>query len=241
MLLIPILNTINTAVCITIIQHFSDCDRSAIFRISSKEIAIWNNSYQHPMQLDLFQTSSKLWLTWAGVHVLRVLSINCISSTWQSLFSIRHNEYVIPGYQHIFSPGENDVRSLFAHVEVRDHYSDVGYHLLVQDAPGLIHKYMMLIHVAHFFSLDIFKTTIRFPMYVHRFPCSGPFRVFSCSQRRPPRKISTTSPDLEFISFFVETPVFPVDNMMLWYPILAPTNIDTAIYLYMYIYSQQNI
>jgi hypothetical protein len=55
-------------------QHFSDCDGSAIFRISSNNLSIWTNPYQHPMQFDLFQTSSKFWPTWVGVHVLRVLS-----------------------------------------------------------------------------------------------------------------------------------------------------------------------
>jgi hypothetical protein len=80
---------------IIIVQHFSDCDGSAIFRISSNKVAVWNNSYQNPMQLDRFQTSSKFWLTWVGVHVLRVLSnitqkcclINCINSSSTSTTS----------------------------------------------------------------------------------------------------------------------------------------------------------
>jgi hypothetical protein len=103
----PMLNTINTdtkydqyrscfCCCVSIwfqktyfaiMQHFSDCDGSAIF--GTETIAMWNNSYQHPMRFDLFQTSSKWGLTWVGVHVLRVLStiiqksclINCINSS----------------------------------------------------------------------------------------------------------------------------------------------------------------
>jgi hypothetical protein len=60
-------------------QHLSDCDGSAIFRISSKQIANCTNSYQDRMQFDLFRTSSKLLRTdtkkerW-GSHVLRMLS-----------------------------------------------------------------------------------------------------------------------------------------------------------------------
>jgi hypothetical protein len=79
---------------VAIMQHFSDCDGSAIFRISSTQIAICTNSYQHRMQFDLFQTSSKFWLTCVGVHVLRVLSkvtkcclINCINSSSTSTTS----------------------------------------------------------------------------------------------------------------------------------------------------------
>jgi hypothetical protein len=52
-------------------QHFSDCDGSAMFGISP--VAIWTNSYQHPTQFDLFQTSSKLSLTWVGVQILQSL------------------------------------------------------------------------------------------------------------------------------------------------------------------------
>jgi hypothetical protein len=44
---------------LAIMQHFSDCDGSAIFRISSKKGANRTNSYQHRMQIDMFQTSSK--------------------------------------------------------------------------------------------------------------------------------------------------------------------------------------
>jgi hypothetical protein len=66
----------------TIMQHFSDCDGNAIFRISSNNLSIWTNSYQNPTQFDLFQNSSKFWslgcsenfLEKVGVHVLRVLS-----------------------------------------------------------------------------------------------------------------------------------------------------------------------
>jgi hypothetical protein len=41
-----------------IMQHLSDCHGSAIFRIASEKLGIWPNSYQHPMQFDLFRTSS---------------------------------------------------------------------------------------------------------------------------------------------------------------------------------------
>jgi hypothetical protein len=54
-------------------QHFSDCNGSAIFRISSKQVVICTNSYQHRMQFDLFRTSSKLWRTWVGVQSLQSL------------------------------------------------------------------------------------------------------------------------------------------------------------------------
>jgi hypothetical protein len=37
-------------------------------------------------------------------------------------------------------------RTLFVNFELRDHSGDVGHHLLVQDAPSFIHKYMILIH-----------------------------------------------------------------------------------------------
>jgi hypothetical protein len=39
-------------------QHFSDCDGSAIFRVASKNVGICINSYQNRTLLDLFQTSS---------------------------------------------------------------------------------------------------------------------------------------------------------------------------------------
>jgi hypothetical protein len=65
-----ILNTINTdQICYFTIMH-----GSSIFRVSSNNLSIWTNSYQNPTQYDLFRISSKLWLTWVGVHVLRVLS-----------------------------------------------------------------------------------------------------------------------------------------------------------------------
>jgi hypothetical protein len=40
-------------------QHFADCDGSAIFRISSKQIAIRTHSYQTRMDFDLFSTCPK--------------------------------------------------------------------------------------------------------------------------------------------------------------------------------------
>jgi hypothetical protein len=53
-----------------IMQHFSDCDGSAIFGISSKNTAISTNTYQHRMLFDLFRTSSMFSLIWVGVHSL---------------------------------------------------------------------------------------------------------------------------------------------------------------------------
>jgi hypothetical protein len=43
---------------IATMQHLSYCDGSAIFRISSKNLPIYTNSYQNPMQFELFQTRS---------------------------------------------------------------------------------------------------------------------------------------------------------------------------------------
>jgi hypothetical protein len=54
-------------------QHFSDCDWNAIFGISSNNVSIWSNSYENPMQFDLFRTSSKFWHTWVGDHSLKSL------------------------------------------------------------------------------------------------------------------------------------------------------------------------
>jgi hypothetical protein len=51
-------------------QHFSDCDGRAIFRVSSKNRFICPNSYQNRMECDLLRTSSKCWLIWVGVHSL---------------------------------------------------------------------------------------------------------------------------------------------------------------------------
>jgi hypothetical protein len=61
------------SVFFAIMQHFSDCDGSAMFRISSNKHTKCNNSYQHQTLFDMFQTSSKFWFTWVGSHVLRVL------------------------------------------------------------------------------------------------------------------------------------------------------------------------
>jgi hypothetical protein len=47
-------------------QHLSDCDGIAIFRISTKNCPIWPKSYQHSMQFDLLPPSSKFRLTWMG-------------------------------------------------------------------------------------------------------------------------------------------------------------------------------
>jgi hypothetical protein len=46
-----------------IMQHFSDCDGGAIFRISSNKFVICTKSYQNRRRFDLFRTSSKFWRT----------------------------------------------------------------------------------------------------------------------------------------------------------------------------------
>jgi hypothetical protein len=43
----------------TIMQHFSDSDGSAVFRIFSNKVVIWTDSRQHRTQFDLVQTSSQ--------------------------------------------------------------------------------------------------------------------------------------------------------------------------------------
>jgi hypothetical protein len=52
----------------------------------------------------------------------------------------------------------------------------------------------ILIHVCRLFRLGCFLTRIIF----HWFPCSGPSRVFLFPPWRPPRTISTNSPEFEF-------------------------------------------
>jgi hypothetical protein len=74
-----IISMLKTTPFLAIMQHFSDCDGSAIFGIHSKQVAIWINSYQNRTQFDLFQTSSKFEvLTYLGggplLTVLGVLS-----------------------------------------------------------------------------------------------------------------------------------------------------------------------
>jgi hypothetical protein len=68
--------------------HLSDCDGSAIFRISSNKVAIWTDSLQNRMEFDIVQTSSKLYvLTYLGggplLTVLGALSqiINTTTTT----------------------------------------------------------------------------------------------------------------------------------------------------------------
>jgi hypothetical protein len=61
-----------------IIQHLSDCDGIAMFRISSNNCRIWPKFYKSPMQFDLFRTNSKYVLTWVEVqssHCLQKLHI----------------------------------------------------------------------------------------------------------------------------------------------------------------------
>jgi hypothetical protein len=66
-----------------IMHHFSDCDGSAIFGISSINLSIWTNSYQHRMEFDLFTACSKFWHTWVGETSLKsgVLSTIIITTT----------------------------------------------------------------------------------------------------------------------------------------------------------------
>jgi hypothetical protein len=66
-----------------IMQHFSDCDGNAIFRISLKKKRNLDLFLSNRMQFDPHQTSSKFRLTWVGVHVLRVLSKH-YSKRWGS-------------------------------------------------------------------------------------------------------------------------------------------------------------
>jgi hypothetical protein len=40
----------------------------------------------------------------------------------------------------------------FVKFELRDRYGDVGHHLLIQDAPSFIQKYLSLIHVGSLFA-----------------------------------------------------------------------------------------
>jgi hypothetical protein len=47
------------AVKFAIMQHLSDCDGSAIYRISTITCSIWPIFYRNPMQFELFQTISK--------------------------------------------------------------------------------------------------------------------------------------------------------------------------------------
>jgi hypothetical protein len=82
----------------------------------------------------------------------------------------------------------------FDNLDVRDHYGDVGHHILVQDAHRFIQKYMISIHGCLFFVFVYISRTYSLFIDFH-----GPSRVFSCTPRRPPRKISTDSSDLEFI------------------------------------------
>jgi hypothetical protein len=49
---------------------------------------------------------------------------------------------------------------LFDNFELRNHYGDVGHRLLVQDAPSLIPKYMITMHLWSLLYLCIFKTLI---------------------------------------------------------------------------------
>jgi hypothetical protein len=84
---------------------------------------------------------------------------------WQCLFSIRHNEYAILGYHHIFSLETLIVDVFVACFEVWDHYCDVGHHVLVQDAPSFFQKSVSLIHVQSLFCFS-FKS-VSCPIFVN--------------------------------------------------------------------------
>jgi hypothetical protein len=88
-------------------QHFSDCDGSAMFRVSSKQIAIWTTSYQNPEQFDLVQTSSKFEvLTHLGggplLTVLGVLSqitnTTITTNTTSTTYGVQQFSAVSQGY-----------------------------------------------------------------------------------------------------------------------------------------------
>jgi hypothetical protein len=51
----------------TIMQHFSDCDGSAIFRVSSNNCRIWPNSRLNPMQFDVRQVRSFYLFWWQSI------------------------------------------------------------------------------------------------------------------------------------------------------------------------------
>jgi hypothetical protein len=77
-------------------QYFSDCDGSAIFRISSNNVAIWTNSFHNPMHFDVFWTSSTFSLSWVGGPLLTVLGVlskitnttNAITTTTTAITTI---------------------------------------------------------------------------------------------------------------------------------------------------------
>jgi hypothetical protein len=69
--------------------------RECHIRNLPEQIAIWTNSYKHPTQFDLFQTSSKFSLTWVGVHSLQ--SLGC-SQQFLILVYCTIQYYTIPYY-----------------------------------------------------------------------------------------------------------------------------------------------
>jgi hypothetical protein len=81
---------------------------------------------------------------------------------WQCLLCIRHNEYVILGYHHIFSLRNIDFRYFVARFEVRDHCGDVGHHL-----PSFIQKYTMFDTCLVIGSVWIFVKSAICPTFVH--------------------------------------------------------------------------
>jgi hypothetical protein len=85
-------------------------------------------------------------------------------------------------------------RYVFDNFELRDHYGDVGHHLLVQDAASLIQKYIILIDFCSFMHLFTFRTSACFSLI----SIFCPFQALLVPAMSPPRKISTDSPVFEF-------------------------------------------
>jgi hypothetical protein len=123
---------------------------------------------------------------------------NVYVNTWQCLPCTRHNDYVIPGYHHIFLPK----------TMIFDIFLPISRSGTITVASGIIFSFRT--HPVssrntwswhmfdHCFGLIRFLQNFEKPFICHWFSCSGPSRDFSCPPRRPPRKISTDSPDLEF-------------------------------------------
>jgi hypothetical protein len=57
--------------------------------------------------------------------------------------------------------------------ELRDHYGDVGHHLLVQDAPSFMQKYMSSIHFRAFVVFVYILKSVNFSLISMRWPFLG--------------------------------------------------------------------
>jgi hypothetical protein len=90
------------------------------------------------------------------------------------------------------------------HIFLKTHYLDISRSGTMTVTSGIIFSFRMhpvlsgniwiRYMFGHFLNLFAFQ---KVPV-CHWFPCSGPPLVFSCPPWRPPRKISTDSPDFEF-------------------------------------------